>query len=1638
MQNDATGKKAALVEAVTAELGSESAGAKLAPLILARPPAEDLKAFAPEALAAAARAGAEALAAHRKGRPLVWIDRPEAFRRNGEPQELVTVVSDDMAFLFDSLTAEIAERANEIHYISHPIIDVEHAADGSLANFSASQPGEATRPGTRRTSLIQFAVDPMAGGEPGSGLSEALERILAQVGNANRDFSAMRERVSRAVEALEARAGRLSESERAGVAEAARLLAWLRDDNFIFLGTCDYDYHGERDGEVLERRQNEALGILSDPDIRILGRPGRPMLTTPEIRAFLKAPAPLIVTKANARSLVHRRAYMDYVGVKQYDEEGRLTGELRIVGLFTSTAYTRSILTIPYVRLKAQTVIDASGLRPESHSGKALLNALESYPRDEVFQIEPELLERFAATVVELGERPRVRVLPRVDKFDRFASIIVYVPRDRYDSRLRERIGHLLAETYDGHVSAYYPAFPEGLLARVHIIIGRAGDPTPEVDVERLEARIAEMAKNWEDEFVAALGRSGAPSHHQRFASGLPGSYRDSVAPAEAVTDVAVIEHLTDEEPLFVDFYRRDGDSTDTVRLKIYHLGRAVALSTRVPILENMGFGVVSERTFRLVRPDGDPVHLHDMDLVRATGGRTIPLDDGGKALEDVFGAVWRGRIENDGFNALVLEAGLDFRKANVLRAYSRYLRQANLSYSPDYVASALVRHAAISAMLWRLFETAFDPERSGSDGDDASLMSEKAEDRQHRRAVLRGCADVYGEILDALDVVDSIDDDRIVRRFLNAILSTLRTNYFAVDGISAVPDSEPGRVEPALAFKFDSGAVEGLPAPVPFREIFVFDARVEGVHLRFGPVARGGLRWSDRAQDFRTEVLGLVKAQQVKNAVIVPVGAKGGFYPKRLPDAGQRDQWFAAGRSAYVVFIASLLSITDNIVGDAVRTPPRVRRHDGEDPYFVVAADKGTATFSDTANAIAQSKDFWLDDAFASGGSAGYDHKAMGITARGAWEAVKRHFREISRENGADGAWDIQNEPFTVAGCGDMSGDVFGNGMLLSKKTRLVAAFDHRDIFIDPDPDPEASFQERKRLFDKPRSSWQDYERAKISHGGGVFSRREKVIHLSDEAARAIGFDRNEGTPTEIVTAILKAPVDLLWFGGIGTYVRASSESNVDVGDRSNDALRVTAAELRAKVVGEGANLAVTQKGRIEFARSGGRINSDAIDNSAGVNTSDVEVNIKIALNGAMAEGRLTRDDRNALLSAMTPEVAELVLENNYEQTLAISLEKREGVSALSLQARFMSVLEAAALLDRGVENLPSEATIADLRSTGQGLTRPEIGVLLAYAKITLFNEIVASRLPDDPYLEDRLHDYFPGPMRRDFTRDIKGHRLAREIIATVLANEIVNRTGPTFVTTVKESTGSSAASVVEGFVAAKDGFDIRDLYERVDGLDGTLSGEVQNGLYREIGTFLRRLTLWYVLNEPFGSGLTSVAVETRDALGQLKGRLREIASEAARAEAEERAGGWTRHGVPGDLAEDIAMLPLVALIPDIAAVARETGRPLDATVQSYFEITRLFEIGRLEAALFRYDSSDYFETLALQRAGSQIARARRQLTTATLKSGESAEAWVQERAATVDRVRAQLVALAGSGETSVARLTVAAGLLSDLATQV
>ncbi|BCH29978.1 NAD-glutamate dehydrogenase [Mesorhizobium sp. L-8-10] len=1589
----ASQKSKAVVKGASASDKRGGAAGKLAEYLLDRAAAEDVAAYAPADLDKAAALAWQAVARHRKGSSVVAVDNGREVERQDRPVTVITVVNDNMPFLFDSILGEVTDSAGEAMFVVHPVLAVKRGRDGitDILGDAAHAKGDPDR-----VSVIHVHVGQISD-QHAAGLRERLHKILDQVRAAVTDWKPMLARLDQAISEFRYAPVPLDKDD---VGEAIAFLEWLRDDNFTFLGMREFRYSGGEKSGTLERADEPGLGILADPDVLVLRRGTEAVTTTPEIRVFLHGPDPLIVTKANAKSVVHRRAYLDYVGVKTYDKKGKLSGELRIVGLFTSTAYTRSVMKIPYLRSKAQAVVARSGFDPNDHSGKALINVLESYPRDELFQVAVPKLRKHAMAILALGERPRVRALVRVDQFDRFVSVLVFVPRDRYDSVVRERVGAYLKDKFDGRLSAYYPAFPEGGLARVHFIIGRSGGKTPKVEQTTLEAGIRDIVRTWEDGLREAAAESGAGTELAEIARRFPESYRGSFTPAEALVDAGRIAEVGPDNPIAIDYYRHAAEKPEQASLKIYHFGAPVALSRRVPLLENIGFRVISERTFEVGDADHDTVFVHDMELENAFG-RPIDLADGGALFEEVFLSVWRGLNDNDGYNALAQTAGLRAAEIAVLRAYGRYLQQAGIPQSQDFIATALNRYPELARGLYQLFVARFDP--AAEDGEVTA---------RHLKAKIR----------DELEAVPSIDDDTIIRRFLNLIESSLRTNYFASvmssDGVS-------------LAIKLDSKAITGLPEPRPWREIFVYGPEVEGVHLRFGPVARGGLRWSDRAQDYRTEVLGLVKAQQVKNAVIVPVGAKGGFFPKRLPAGGSRDTIFEAGKQAYVNFVSSLLSVTDNLEGDRVVTPDKVERRDGEDPYFVVAADKGTATFSDTANAISERHGFWLDDAFASGGSAGYDHKKMGITARGAWEAVKRHFREMDR--------DIQTTPFTVVGVGDMSGDVFGNGMLLSEQTKLIAAFDHRDIFIDPAPDAAASFAERKRMFDLPRSSWQDYDKAKLSPGGLVASRSQKSIALSPDAAAAIGLARTTATPAEIMSAILKAPVDLLWFGGIGTYVRATSETNADVGDRANDAIRVTAAELQAKVIGEGANLGVTQRARIEFGLKGGACNSDAIDNSGGVNSSDVEVNIKIALAGAMRKGALTRPARNKLLAEMTGEVADLVLANNYQQTLAISLVSRRGLAELPHQARFMTALEQRGLLDRAVEQLPSPAALAEREARGEPLTRAEIGVLLAYAKIVLFSDIVDSGLPDDPHFDRDLLDYFPERMAKKYAEEIRGHRLRREVIARVVANDLVNRGGPTFVNRLQDLTGRSAADVVRAFTIVRDGFGLAGVYRDIDALDNKIDGQAQLDFYATAGRLIVAATAWLLKNDRDDTPMETRIAELRDARKALEPKLDSLLPAFMRERLDERRHGFFKAGAPEPLAAQLAALTVAELLPDIALVSRNSGADLVVSAKAFFAASDAFRIARIEDAARGLQPSDYYDGLALSRANDMIGAARRGIAVSALSSfgqaADSVAAWLEAGGERVARTRERLQALTEGGELTVSRLSVAAGLMSDLA---
>ena len=1591
--------KANLIEALVATLSQEDTTlAEFAREFYLRGAAEDLVTYTQSELIGFAKHAFADFQTHPRGTHRICVRNP-AFKADGNKiteLTVVEIVNDNMPFLVDSVMAELQDSRLEVHLVLHPIFDVDRDETGKLVSAQGKKKGSPRE--DNQESLIHIHVSRIDSEEARTDLEQRLDAVLKDVRAAVQDWKPMRKRIQQAINTYKTTQASGGGDE---LWEAIHFLEWMANDNFIFLGMREYAFDGGAEQGELSPDNGTGLGLLADPDVRVLRRGSEFVQITPEIREFLMKPDPLIIAKANVKSRVHRRVHMEYVGAKLFDEDGKLIGELRIVGLFTSTAYTEPTSTIPFLRRKVASVLAKAGYDSDSHSGRALTNVMEGFPRDELFQIDRETLFDFAMTILQLDERPRIRVLARVDRFDRYVSILCFVPRDRYTTEVRLNIGTYLASVYEGRLSAWYVTYPEGPLARVHFIIGRDKGETPRPDRDELEQAIATMVRNWPDSLRDALKARFDPVRARelsdRYSLAFHGGYKEVYNAETALNDVVKIETLSDSRQTAINFLPAPGNEDSRISLKVFHRGAPIPLSARVPLLENMGFRVINERTYRITPADTPLAYLHEMTLEASHGGG-IGLDNGlQERLESLFMAIWSDQAENDGYNALVLSAGLAWRDIAIVRALSKYLRQAGVRFSEDYMWTTLNNYPQITSKLVELFHLRFLP---GTNGEDRTL----------------GTARLESELTDALDQVTSLDDDRILRRFQNAIDSILRTNFFQLDA--------SGKPKPTFAFKINSRKIEDLPQPRPFREIFVYSPRVEGVHLRFGTVARGGLRWSDRPQDFRTEVLGLVKAQQVKNAVIVPVGAKGGFVPKRLPDMSDRDAWFAEGTESYKIFINALLDVTDNLVNDEVKPPRDVQRYDGDDPYLVVAADKGTATFSDTANGISESRDFWLGDAFASGGSAGYDHKKMGITARGAWEAVKRHFREMNR--------DIQTEPFTAAGVGDMSGDVFGNGMLLSKATRLVAAFDHRDIFIDPDPDPATSWTERKRMFDLGRSSWKDYDTSLISKGGGVFARSAKSIALTPEIQSLLGIPRKQATPQEVMTAILRLNVDLLWFGGIGTYIRATTETDADAGDRANDPIRITAPEVGAKVIGEGANLGLTQLARIEFGKNGGRCNSDAIDNSAGVNSSDMEVNIKIALGAAVKSGKLAIAQRNELLAEMTDEVADLVLRNNYLQTLAISMTDRKGLEDLGYQARMMRQLEQAGLLDRQVEQLPDDLTLAEMAKAGLTLTRAEIGVLLAYAKITLYDDLLASSVPDDGYLARELFRYFPQQMAATYSEEITSHRLRREIIATMLANSIINRGGPTFLTRLMDQTGATSAEIAQCFVAVRNSFDLTDLNTEIDQLDNAIDGEIQLELYSAVQNLLLEQVVWFKRNVGFDRGISDVVERFGTGVKDLRPALKSLVSENQATELDRQVRHYMDNNVPEALAVRMGWMPVEAAIPDIVMVAEETGAEPETSARAFFEVAAHFRIGAMDALARDLSIADYYDGLALDRARSILAAAHRGLAVQAITAG-GFDTWLAAHEKAVARTTRTVNEIL-EGDLSVSKFSVAASLLSEV----
>ncbi len=1513
---------------------------------------------------------------------------------------VIEIINDDMPFLVDTTTMLVNRQGLTLYLIVHPVLHVRRDAQGRLLEVlpAASDTGEAAR-----ESWMHVEVDRLIDPQQRTELVEGLQRVLADVRVVVNDWKPMLAQLHAAIAELDAAPAALPAVE---VAECREFLQWLADDHLTLLGYRLQDLVVSEQGEdALRMVPGTGLGVLRETAQE---KVSASFAAVPApARAMARAPSPvLVVTRANTRSTVHRPGYTDYVGIKRYDATGQVIGEHRFVGLFTSTAYSASVTQIPLLRGKVRAVIERAGLPRGGHLAKALEHILATYPRDDLFQISVDDLQEAALGILAAGERQRLRLFVWRDPYERFLSCLIYVPREAYSTELRMRLQGILMSAFEGTHADYEVALGNAILARVHLTIRTAPGHVPDYDVKALEASLTDAARRWDDRLRDALveevGEARGMELFKRWGTAFPQVYREVVSARAAVPDVLKIASMGEHAPLGLNMYRPLGGSAQTLGLKVYRLDAKVVLSDSLPMLENMGARVFGEDNFRIGRgAEGEPfISLHDFKL-EAASAETIEPEALSRLFEDAFAKVFNGEVENDDFNRLVLRAGLAADEVVVLRAYSKYLRQIGFALSQSLIRSTLAAHPLIAHMLVRLFKLRFDPAAH----DDAAAEVQ------------------VGAIVKALDKVHNLSEDRILRQLLALIQATLRTNYWRT-GVGHSGEAGPRRS--FLSFKFDSAKVPGLPSPRPLYEIFVYSPRFEGIHLRGGKVARGGLRWSDRLEDFRTEVLGLVKAQMVKNTVIVPVGSKGGFVLKKAPPATDREAYLKEGVACYQDYLRSLLDLTDNLVAGNVVPPPLVRRLDGDDPYLVVAADKGTATFSDHANAISAEYGHWLGDAFASGGSVGYDHKAMGITARGAWESVKRHFRELGVNT--------QGTDFTVVGIGDMSGDVFGNGMLLSRHIRLIAAFDHRHVFIDPNPDAAASFAERERLFKLPRSSWADYAGPLVSEGGGVWSRAEKSIPISPQARAALGIDAERLTPNELLSAILKAPVDLLYNGGIGTYVKSSEEDHAEVGDRANDSLRVDARELRCKVLAEGGNLGCTQLGRIEAARAGVRIYTDAIDNSAGVDTSDHEVNIKILLGLAVADGELTEKQRNALLPKMTDDVAALVLADNYYQTQAISVARRQARELIDRQARFMRHLEKIGQLDRAIEYLPTDADIAARKARGEGLYAPEFAVLLAYSKMWLSDELVESELPEDPWVATALQRYFPPLLREKFGQWIPRHPLRREIIVTHVLNRMVNRVGASFVHRMTEISGAKPAQIVRAYLAMREVFGYESLWHQIEALDNQVDDAVQSAMIIELRGLAVRATGWFLHPRRMAEAMQPLIDRVVPAVQTLRERLEPDLADTTQVK------DWVAAGVPDALARSVAAADGLFDALDIAEIAETTKLPLREVAELHDTLGSRLGLQRLLQQIEALPSGSYWENLAKIALGDDLSALLRFITLEVLnkaKGGvvEMLQAWEEENRAEIEGAGRLVAELADAKTADLAMLSVAMRKLRNLA---
>jgi glutamate dehydrogenase len=1459
-----------------------------------------------------------------KNTPTINIFVPTFEKDGWESNDIfIEIINCNMPFLVDSISAALARFSLISDFNLHPVFQVKRGNKGQLQDIR--QFNGITEKGFITESVMFIKIEAQPVVEQFDIIKKEMLKVLLNVHMAVDDWHSMLIKVKEVSFDIE----KVFFKSHEEIDEVKDFLYWLEQDHFTFLGYREYDYINK--APTIIKSKEGALGILRDKKCQMFEHISDGEKIPDEVAAFLNRPDILMINKANIRSLVHRNVHLDVIGIKKFDAQGKVIGEHQFVGLLTSVAYHQNPDNIPICRVKTAYTFDKAGFAQGGHDGKSLTHILNTFPRDDLFQISKEELFEITMGILDLQDRPQTALFLRPDAFGRFISCYVYVPRERYDVSIREKIISILEDAFKGEHKAYYLYLTNEVMARLHIIIKTVPGKIPEYDALDIQSNLIEACKTWVDllysENIAIHGVNSGIAIHKQFSESFPISYQLAFDPKIAVQDIGTISDLFMSDGFALNLYRLDSTPKHLVKLKLYNYGLPIYLSDVLPMIEGMGLRVVSEVPYE-IKPRDIPqsVWMHDFILELHTKTDTeINIEDIKERFESAFIQLWYNKIENDNFNRLVIYAGLRARDATIIRAYYHYLKQLGIVFSQSYIEDVFVKFPHITKKLIDFFHVKFDPEEKKS--------------RKSRCDSL--CSDIEG----SLDEIKSIEEDKILRKFLNLIQATQRVNYYQGRSIE--------KRKPYLSFKIKSALVDDMPSPKPLYEVFVYSPEMEGVHLRGGKVARGGIRWSDRREDFRTEVLGLMKAQLTKNSLIVPTGSKGGFIVKKSQPS--RDEVI----TCYKMLMKGLLDITDNLKDGKVIPPKNTVRYDDDDPYLVVAADKGTATFSDIANSISADYDFWLGDAFASGGSAGYDHKKMGITAKGAWESVKRHFRELDINT--------QETDFSVIGIGDMGGDVFGNGMLLSEHIKLIGAFNHEHIFFDPNPDPAKSFVERQRLFDLPRSKWSDYNAKLISKGGGIFSRADKSIPVSREMADKYGISGKQISPVELMKAMLTSHVDLLWFGGIGTYIKASSESDADAGDRANDSIRVDAKNVKAWVIGEGANLGVTQLGRIEFALRGGKINSDSIDNAGGVNCSDHEVNIKILLNNLISKGALTLEKRNKLLVDMTDHVSALVLKENYLQTQALTLAERQGVNKVNILLRLIRFLEKSELLNRELEYLPDDETIEERRLQKKSFVRPELSVLLAYSKILLKNTLAEGNFADDSFFDKEISDYFPAQLQKNFSKEVCSHSLRNEIIITHVTNNVINRCGMTFVIDMMEKAGANADDVVRSYVVTEEIFGLRTMYEEVDQLDYHVPVSIQINLFFRIKQLQERICLWLLSYCTHPLKIVENIDFFKQGVTQLSKKLISLLDDNDQERLNHRYQEFINQGVPELLAKKIANLSFINASCDIIRIAHYAQLDPLIVGNVYFKVGNIFHLRWLRQMTRKVEVQNHWEAKAL-----------------------------------------------------------------------